>query len=156
MVRRRRCSGAHHWEAISLVPGYPARRPVGRATGGSAGKETQGRLLSLRSGKTARRHPLNIHTIGVDPGRREPPYNGVPKRYGRETGTELNRHSRPSNECRTPSWCADERRARPGHRLRALPLSRAALTSSISPLPSALRSLRHPPERCSSRLRSEW
>src|SRR6266853_3084236 len=35
-----------------LVPGYTARRPIGRATGGSAGNETQGRLLPLRSGKT--------------------------------------------------------------------------------------------------------
>ena len=27
-----------------LVPDYTARRPIGRATGGSAGNETQGRL----------------------------------------------------------------------------------------------------------------
>jgi len=30
-----------------LVPSYTARRPIGRATGGSAGNETQRRLLLL-------------------------------------------------------------------------------------------------------------
>src|SRR5258706_407812 len=58
-----------------LVPSYTARRPIGRATGGSAGNETQGKTLSLRSGttkkggKTARRHPMKIHTIGIDLGK---------------------------------------------------------------------------------------
>jgi len=36
---------------VSLVPGYTARRPIGRATGGSAGNETKGGLLPLVQAK---------------------------------------------------------------------------------------------------------
>ena len=53
MVRRRDTArGLTTGKRVRLVPGYTARRPIGRATGGSAGNETQGRLLPLRSGKT--------------------------------------------------------------------------------------------------------
>jgi len=49
MVRRSNAAqGLTVGKRVRLVPGYTARRPTGRATGGSAGNETQGGLLPLR------------------------------------------------------------------------------------------------------------
>src|ERR1700681_2738462 len=47
-----------------LVPGYTARRPIGRATGGSAGNETQRRFLPIflaQQRKAAKNHKEVSH-----------------------------------------------------------------------------------------------
>jgi hypothetical protein len=47
MVRRsNKARGLTTGKRVRLVPGYTARRPTGRATGGSAGNETQGRAFA--------------------------------------------------------------------------------------------------------------
>jgi hypothetical protein len=48
----KRYSGTHHRETSSSRPSYAVRRPIGRATGASAGKETHGGLLPSAWGKT--------------------------------------------------------------------------------------------------------
>ena len=52
-----------------LVPSYTARRPIGRATGGSAGNETQRRLLPpflAQQRMAAKHHKESSHEDAYD------------------------------------------------------------------------------------------